>query len=378
MKRIVNSLLKPGKYFLQGNIACAEGALAAGCRFYAGYPITPSSEIMEHMAKRLIELGGYFIQMEDEIGSICAVIGASWSGVKAMTATSGPGFTLMLEGIGYALMTETPCVIVDVQRQGPATGQATRPAQGDVMQSRWGASGDYQIIVLSPWSVEEMYYLTIEAFNLSERFRVPVIILTDEVIAHLKETLVIKEKIFLYEREKNKNLPPFLGDGKIPPMPAFGEGADLLITGSTHNEWGVRKAFDPTAQELLSSHLIKKIKNYEESIIRYEGHFLEDCEILLIAFGSVARSALKAIKMLREEGIKAGLFRPITIWPNGLKKIKGLIKEKKVIVCEMNQGQLIEEVRKYKEEVLGIFKTRGEAIYPEEIYLKVKNECKII
>jgi 2-oxoglutarate ferredoxin oxidoreductase subunit alpha len=378
VRRIDKPLLKPGRYFMQGNIACAEGALAGGCRFYAGYPITPSSEIMEHMAKRLLEVGGHFIQMEDEIGSICAVIGASWSGVKAMTATSGPGFTLMLEGIGYALMTETPCVIVDVQRQGPATGQATRPSQGDVMQSRWGASGDYQLIVLSPWSVEEMYYLTIEAFNLSERFRVPVILLADEVIAHLKETLVIKEEIILYEREKNQNLPPFLGDGKIPPMPAFGEGANLLITGSTHNEWGLRKAFDPLSQELLSNHLIKKIKNYEESIIRYEEYFLEDCEILLIAFGSVARSALKAIMILRKEGIKAGLFRPITIWPNGLKKIKDLIKEKKVIVCEMNQGQLIEEVRKYKEEVFSLFKTRGEAIYPEEIYLKIKNECKII
>lgn len=378
MRRIDKPLLKPGRYFMQGNIACAEGALAGGCRFYAGYPITPSSEIMEHMAKRLLEVGGHFIQMEDEIGSICAIIGASWSGVKAMTATSGPGFTLMLEGIGYALMTETPCVIVDVQRQGPATGQATRPSQGDVMQSRWGASGDYQLIVLSPWSVEEMYYLTIEAFNLSERFRVPVILLADEVIAHLKEALVIKEEIILYEREKNQNLPPFLGDGKIPPMPAFGEGANLLITGSTHNEWGLRKAFDPLSQELLSNHLIKKIKNYEESIIRYEEYFLEDCEILLIAFGSVARSALKAIMILRKEGIKAGLFRPITIWPNGLKKIKDLIKEKKVIVCEMNQGQLIEEVRKYKEEVFSLFKTRGEAIYPEEIYLKIKNECKII
>ncbi|MEO0087793.1 MAG: 2-oxoacid:acceptor oxidoreductase subunit alpha, partial [candidate division WOR-3 bacterium] len=203
MIRRVKSLLKPGKYFMQGNIACAEGALAGGCRFYAGYPITPSSEIMEHMARRLKEVNGYFIQMEDEIASICSVIGASWSGIKAMTATSGPGFTLMLEGIGYAIMTETPCVIVDVQRQGPATGQATRPAQGDVMQARWGASGDYQIIALAPWSVEEMYYLTIEAFNLSEKFRVPTIVLSDEIIAHLKETLTIKEEVIIYEREKD-------------------------------------------------------------------------------------------------------------------------------------------------------------------------------
>lgn len=373
MIKKVKSLLNPGKYFLQGNIACAEGALAAGCRFYAGYPITPSSEIMEHMAKRLKEINGYFIQMEDEIASICSVIGASWSGIKAMTATSGPGFTLMLEGIGYAIMTETPCVIVDVQRQGPATGQATRPAQGDVMQARWGASGDYQIIVLAPWSVEEMYYLTIEAFNFSERFRIPVIVLSDEIIAHLKETLTIKEEVIVYEREKDINKPPFLGDGKIPVMPSFGEGANLLVTGSTHNEWGVRKAFDPNSQEKLSLHLIKKIKNYEEEIFRYETYFIEDCEYLIIAFGSVARSALKAIQILRKENIKVGLFRPILLWPSPIKKIKDLIKDKKIIVCEMNQGQLIEEVKKYKEELFSLFKTRGEAIYPSEIYDFIKS-----
>ncbi|MCX7837569.1 MAG: 2-oxoacid:acceptor oxidoreductase subunit alpha, partial [candidate division WOR-3 bacterium] len=302
-----------------------------------------------------------------------SVIGASWSGIKAMTATSGPGFTLMLEGIGYAIMTETPCVIVDIQRQGPATGQATRPSQGDIMQARWGASGDYQIIALAPWSVEEMYYLTIEAFNLSERFRVPVIILSDEIIAHLKETLTIKEEIIIYEREKDINRPPFLGDGKIPPMPSFGEGANLLITGSTHNEWGVRKAFDPISQEKLSSHLIKKIKNYEEEILKYEEYFINDCEYLIIAFGSVARSALKAVQMLRKENIKVGLFRPITIWPSSIRKIKDLIREKNVILCEMNQGQLIEEVKKYKEEIFSLFKTRGEAIYPYEIYNFVKN-----
>lgn len=373
MIKKVKSLLHPGKYFLQGNIACAEGALVAGCRFYAGYPITPSSEIMEHMAKRLKEINGYFIQMEDEIASICSVIGASWSGIKAMTATSGPGFTLMLEGIGYAIMTETPCVIVDIQRQGPATGQATRPAQGDIMQARWGASGDYQIIALAPWSVEEMYYLTIEAFNLSERFRVPVIVLSDEIIAHLKETLTIKEEVIIYDREKDINKPPFLGDGKISPMPSFGEGANLLITGSTHNEWGVRKAFDPISQEKLSYHLIKKIKNYEEEILKYEEYFINDCEYLIIAFGSVARSALKAIQMLREENIKIGLFRPITIWPSPIRKIKDLIKEKNIILCEMNQGQLIEEIKKYKEEIFTLFKTKGEAIYPYEIYDFIKN-----
>jgi len=373
-ERVVKSLLEPKRYFFSGNIACAEGALAAGCRFYAGYPITPSSEIMEHMAKRLPEVGGHFIQMEDEIGSISACIGASWAGTKAMTATSGPGFSLMLEGIGYALMTETPCVVVDVQRQGPATGQATRPAQGDLMQARWGAHGDYRIIVLAPFSVQEMYDLTILAFNLSERFRVPVVLLSDEVIAHLKETLIIPKEVCLFEREKRKDLPPF-GGNLVPPMPSFGEGANLLITGSTHNEWGVRKVQDPDVSEKLVSRLCTKIDSNKKEICRHEGYYLEDCEIIIVAFGITARSCLQVVLSLREEGIKCGLFRPITLWPFPEEELKEKARPaKKVLVCEMNCGQLIYEVERILKDkvVRGLTKVRGEAIYPYEVEGKIR------
>lgn len=371
-ERIGKPLLSPQRYFLAGNIACAEGALAAGCRFYAGYPITPSSEIMEHMAKRLKEVGGFFIQMEDEIGSISACIGASWSGVKAMTATSGPGFSLMLEGIGYALMTETPIVVVDIQRQGPATGQATRPGQGDVMQVRWGASGDHRIIVLSPWSVQEMYELTILAFNFSEQYRIPVILLGDEVIGHLKECLVIKPEVIIFDRNKAKGKPPF-GVELVPPMPAFGEGETLLVTGSTHNEWGVRKVYDPDVQDRLNRRLCEKINKNRNEIIRFETYFTEDCETCLIAFGITARSSYHAVARLREEGVKVGLFRPITIWPFPEENFKK-IPAKRILVGEMNCGQLVNEVQRIlpEREIFGLFKTKGEAIYPWEVIKSVK------
>ncbi len=373
-ERIEKSLLPPKRYFMQGNIACAEGALAAGCRFYAGYPITPSSEIMEHMARRLPEVNGVFIQMEDEIASISACIGASWAGVKSMTATSGPGFSLMLEGIGYALMTETPCVVVDVQRQGPATGQATRPGQGDIMQARWGASGDYRNIALSPWSVQEFYDLTINAFNLSEMFRVPVILLADEVVAHLKESITIKPEVLIYDRYKDKNKPPFGGE-LVPPMPAFGEGEALLVTGSTHNEWGVRKVLDPEVQERLNIRICEKIEMNKKEIIKIETYFADDCDFLLIAFGITARSAYYAVKLLREEDKKVGLLRLITIWPFPEEEIKEIAKPaKRVLVCEMNRGQITNEVQRVlcDKEVCGLFKTKGEAIYPQEILRRIK------
>ncbi len=359
----------PGRYFFQGNVACAEGAIAANCRFYAGYPITPSSEIMERMAHRLPEVGGVFIQMEDEIGSIGAVIGASWTGVKAMTATSGPGFSLMLEGIGYALMTETPCVVVDVQRQGPATGQATRPGQGDVMQARWGAHGDYQIIALAPWSVQEMFDLTVLAFNLSEEFRVPVILLADEVVGHLKESLTIPEEIFLVERDNRKGEPPF-GGSLVPPMPSFGEGEKLLVTGSTHNEWGVRKVQDGLVQEELNRRLCEKIEKNKERIVKFAHHFTERAKTLLFAYGITARSAYYVAKMAQERRERIGLFRPITIWPFPEEELKSFAQSaEKVLVCEANRGQLINEVKRVlcDKEVRGLFKTRGEPIYPQEI-----------
>lgn len=373
------SLLEPGKHFMSGNIACAEGALAAGCKFYAGYPITPSSEIMEHMSVRLPEVNGAFIQMEDEIGSISAMIGASWAGAKAMTATSGPGFSLMLEGVGYALMTETPCLIVDVQRAGPATGQATRPGQGDIMQARWGAHGDHRIIGLSPWSVQEMYDLTIEAFNYSEKYRVPVIFLADEVIGHLKESLSINPEIKVLDRIQTGQEPPFgtQSEDGVPPMPKFGQGAKLLVTGSTHNELGFRKVSDPNVHEKLVKRLCAKIDNHTDEIVRTESYFTENCEHLLISFGSSARSAYAAMQRAREEGIKAGLFRFITIWPFAEKQLKQAAKScKTVLVPEMNRGQLVHEIEKClcDKKVMSLPKTRGEAIYPEEIYQALKNE----
>ena len=235
--KVAAPLLPAGAYYLSGNEAAAEGALAAGCRFYAGYPITPSSELMERMSVRMGEVGGVFIQMEDEIASISAVIGAAWAGAKAMTATSGPGFSLMQEAMGYAAFTETPCVVIDVQRAGPCTGQATRVGAGDIMQAHWGSHGDYQIVALSPWSVQEMYTLTVRAFNLSERYRVPAVVLAEEAVGHLRETIRVAGRIEVWDRKKEKGGSPFGTEEEdlVPPMPAFGEGERLAVTGSTHD-----------------------------------------------------------------------------------------------------------------------------------------------
>ncbi len=363
--------MKAGSYLLQGNEACAEGAIRAGCKFYAGYPISPSSEIMERIANRFPECKGAFIQMEDEIASISAVIGASWTGAKAMTATSGPGLSLMLENIGYAIMTETPCVIVDVQRAGPSTGQATKPSQGDVMQIRWGASGDYQIIALCPWSVQEMYDLTIESFNLSEQFRVPVFLLCDEAVGHLREKCVIKDDIEIINRKKAKGKPPFGQDGDdlIPPMPSFGEGERLLVTGSTHNEWGFRKTSDPDVQMRLVKRLSDKILLNQDKIIRTENYLLDDAEIGIIAYGITARASLKAVKILREKGIKAGLLRLKTLWPFPEKVIGELsAMVKKLIVPEMNLGQIVREIERVSKcDVVRLSKVNGEVITPSEI-----------
>lgn len=368
----VKSALPPGEYFLQGDEACAEGAIAAECRFYAAYPITPASEIANLLAERLEEVGGVFVQMEDEIASLGAVIGASWTGTKAMTATSGPGFSLMQENIGYAAMTETPCVIVDVQRAGPATGQATRPAQGDVMQARWGSHGDYQIIALSPWSVQECYSETIRAFNLAERFRVPVIVLADELVGHLRENLKIEESVEVFDRERGTAKPPFGGaEDEVPPMPAFGEGAKLLVTGSTHDERGYRKTACPKTQERLVKRLAQKILAHKEEIIAAESYYMDDAEILLIAYGFTARSALAAIQMAREAGLKVGLLRLKTLWPFPNKIVEELgARMQRIIVPEMNLGQLVCEVERWvpRSKVRSFSKVTGEAITPKEIF----------
>lgn len=369
--RWVKSPFPKGSYYLSGNEAAAEGAIAAGCRFYAGYPITPSSEIMERMAARLREVGGIFIQMEDEIASISAVIGASWAGAKAMTATSGPGFSLMQESIGYAAFTETPCVIIDVQRAGPCTGQATRVGSGDIMQAKWGSHGDYQVIAFSPWSVQEMYDLTLRVFNLSERVRVPAFILADEAVGHLRESISINAKVEVWDRKKGKGGSPFGTEEEdgVPPMPAFGEGERLLVTGSTHDELGFRKTDDPEAHAKLVGRINKKILNHRKAMVETEDYFLEDSDIAVIAYGFTARTSLYVVKGLRKEGIRIGLLRLKTLWPFPEEAVVGLgRKVKKVVVPEMNLGQVAGEVKKYCScEVIPIGQINGEVIRPETI-----------
>lgn len=371
--------------FLQGNEACVRGALFAGCRFYAGYPITPSSEIMEKMAVELPKRRGVFVQMEDEISSIAAIIGASWSGAKSMTATSGPGVTLMLENISYAIMTETPCVVVDVQRAGPSTGQATKPGSGDVMQLRWGASGDYEIIALSPWSVSEMYEMTIRAFNLAETYRLPVFLASDEAVGHLRENVNLPKNIKVITRAKKTSLPPFSsvsGTSFLPtPMPAFGQGRKLSVTGSTHDEWGYRRTQSPEAQAKLVQRFCNKIRlnadktcPTEQSFRRvcdWETYFTKDAKTIVVSYGFTARSALRAVNLLREKGMKVGLIRLKTLWPFPEKAITSLgSKVTRLIVPEMNQGQLIREVQRFAPKackVIPFNKTNGTVITPQEI-----------
>jgi 2-oxoglutarate ferredoxin oxidoreductase subunit alpha len=366
------SLLPKGMHYLSGNEAAAEGALVAGCRFYAGYPITPSSEIMERMALRLKEIGGVFIQMEDEIASFSAVIGASWAGAKAMTATSGPGFSLMQESIGYAAFTETPCVVIDVQRAGPCTGQATRVGSGDIMQAKWGSHGDYQVVAFSPWSVQEMYDFTLRVFNLSEQYRVPAFVMAEEAVGHLRESVIVNAKAEVWDRKKEKGGSPFgaAEEDGIPPMPAFGDGERLLVTGSTHNELGFRKTDDPEAHAKLVERINKKILNHRKTICETEGYSLEDSEIVLIAYGFTARTSLYVVKRLRKEGLKVGLLRLKTIWPFPEEAVKEAGKRaKRVVVPEMNQGQVAGEVKKYcLGDVFPVGQTNGEVIRPETIF----------
>jgi 2-oxoglutarate ferredoxin oxidoreductase subunit alpha len=369
--RLAKCPLPEGAFYFSGNEAAAEGALAAGCRFYGGYPITPSSEMMERMAARLPEVGGVFIQMEDEIASISAVIGAAWAGAKAMTATSGPGFSLMQEAVGYAAFTETPCVIVDVQRAGPCTGQATRVGSGDIMQAKWGSHGDYQVIALSPWSVQEMYDLTVRAFNLSERFRVPAILLADEAVGHLRETIKIAAQVEVWDRKKKKGGSPFgtLDEDGVPPMPAFGEGERLAVTGSTHDPYGFRKTDDPDVHAQLVARINDKVLKQRNIIAETESYFLEDADAAVIAYGFTARTALFAVKQLRKEGLKVGMLRLKTLWPFPEEAVsEATAALQRVLVPEMNRGQVAGEVRKCtSREVISLSQINGEVIPPEAI-----------
>ncbi len=350
--------LLSGAHFMNGDVACAEGAIAAGCRFFGGYPITPATEIAEHLAERMPEFGGIYIQMEDEIASIAAVIGASYAGCKAMTATSGPGFSLMQENIGLAVMTETPCVIVDIMRGGPSTGQPTLPGQQDVMQAKWGSHGDYSIIALSPSSVQEMFSLTVDAFNLSETYRVPTLLMGDEIVAHMWEKVVIPSpsEIEIVNRKKPHVPPdqyePFMPDENlVPSMACFGEGYRFHATGLTHDERGFPKTQSSEAQSKLVRRLCDKVTRDSDRIIKTQRVMLDDADVVVVAYGIVARAALSAVRKARESGTKAGLLRLVTLWPFPETQVAEVAKSAKtIIVPEMNCGQMLREVQRAAKE----------------------------
>ena len=378
------SELLTGNHFVHGDWACAEGAIAAGCRFFAAYPITPATEIAERLARRLPQVGGKFIQFEDELGAISSVIGASYAGQKAMTATSGPGISLMLENIGLAVMTEAPCVIVNVMRGGPSTGQPTAGAQGDVMQCRWGTHGDTEIIALAPQSVQEMFDLTIHAFNLSEYYRIPVFLMADANIGHLYETLQIRgtEGVKIVDRKKPtvkvEDYKPFeAGEDLIPPMACFGDGYHFYATGLTHNENGYPD-MSVMAQDKLVRRLCDKIRRDAQKIELVEESFTEDCDVLVVAYGITARSALSAVKRAREEGIRAGLLRLVTLWPFPDRKIEDLTRGlKNVVVAEMNYGQLVREVERAAMRRVEFVPKLGENPHlPEEILAAIRRASK--
>lgn len=368
---------------MQGNEACVEGAIAAGMRFYGGYPITPSTEIAEGAAQKLPRVGGKFIQMEDEIGGIAATIGAALTGVKSMTATSGPGFSLKQENIGYAAMAEIPCVIVNVQRHGPSTGLPTSPSQGDVMQAKWGTHGDHPVIALSPSSVRETFDLTVRCFNLAEKYRTPVILLLDEIVGHMREKIEIPDasEIEIVDRSKpskdDKNYLAYkVEEGQlVPPMAPFGEGFKYHVTGLVHDEFGFPTNNTAIANELVTR-LMKKVEDNIDDIVTYEELYTEDADIVVLAYGGTARSAKSAVKKAREKGLKVGLFRPITIWPFPEQRVKEIAeKAKGIVVAELNYGQLVLEVErvvKNTSEIFHVGKIDGEVITPGEILSKVE------
>ncbi len=371
-------------HFWQGNQACAEAALTAGCRFFAGYPITPASEIAERLAMRLPQEGGIAIQMEDELAALGAVIGASWAGAKAMTATSGPGFSLMQENIGYAFMTETPCVIVNVQRAGPSTGQATKAGQGDIMQARWGTHGDYASIVLSPNSVQEMFNLTIRAFNLAEKYRTPVVLLADEIIAHMREPITVppSDEIGIVNRKRPKRTEKaFFGSKEIPPMPSVGQGFNVAVTGSTHNEYGIRYTANPTVHRQLIERLVGKIRKNAGKIVDFEDCNIKNCEVGVISYGCTSRAVYETVDLAKKKEINLGFLRLKTIWPFPDDIVQKIAENaKKLLVPEMNLGQVFYEVERAVHGTVPVVPINkiggGEMITPEELLAKVVMEVK--
>jgi 2-oxoglutarate ferredoxin oxidoreductase subunit alpha len=372
-----------GPHYLDGDKACAEGALAAGCRFVAGYPITPSTEVAERIAERFPFIGGFFIQMEDEMASMAAILGASWAGVKSMTVTSGPGFSLMMENIGLGAMLETPCVVVNVQRGGPSTGLPTLPGQADIMQARWGSHGDYEIIAVCPNSPQECFDLTITAFNLAEQYRVPVFVMMDECVGHMTEKVVIPaaDKIDIEPRRFTKKKPgeylPYETNGNmIPDMVKAGDGYQFHITGLTHDEKGY-PVMNWQVQEKCVHRLVDKIRLNAEKIIMTEEENLEGADVIVIAYGITSRVALRGIQIARENGFtKIGQLRLLTIWPFPEKKIKKLAtKIKAFVVPEMNYGQIVYEVERCaagKCKSILVPHGGGSVHKPEDIYQAIR------
>jgi 2-oxoglutarate ferredoxin oxidoreductase subunit alpha len=367
---------------MQGNDACAEGAIWAGCRFFAGYPITPSSEVAEYLCRKLPRVGGKFIQMEDEIAAMGAVIGASLAGVKSLTATSGPGFSLKQENLGHAVMAEVPCVVVDIQRGGPSTGTPTLPAQMDMQQARWGSHGDHGVIALTGSSAQEMFEQTIHAFNLAETYMTPVLLMFDEIVGHMTERMVLPDKneVTIVNR-KQPTVPPEryvpyeeTEDG-IPVLAYFGKGYRYNVTGLCHDETGF-PTNDPKKIEANVMRLTEKIERHRKEIIRWKSFMMDDAEVVVFAYGGVARSARRAVKECREAGIRAGLFEPTTIWPfpsEAILEVAGAIKA--FVVAEMNLGQMAREVElaaKCKAEILRVNRVDGDPITPKQIVDRVK------
>jgi 2-oxoglutarate/2-oxoacid ferredoxin oxidoreductase subunit alpha len=343
-----------GSHFIDGDHACCEGCIAAGARFSAGYPITPSTEVVERFSHRAPTIGGTFIQMEDELAASIAIQGAVWGGAKAFTVTSGPGFSLMMEHIGYAAMTETPCVFVDVQRGGPSTGLPTLPAQADMMQVKWGSHGDYEIIALCPNSPQECFDLTIKAFNFSEIYRVPVFVMMDEVVGHMTEKVVIPkaEEIEVVPRNfTHKQVDLFkafapTGDACVPEMVMAGQGYNVHVTGLTHDERGYPN-MTPPVQDTLVRRLKHKITDNEDKICLYEEADIDGADVVVISYGITSRVAQRAIDMAHEQGMKVGKFRIITAWPFPEKKIREIAgKVKALVVPELNLGQMVREVER--------------------------------
>lgn len=342
-----------GEHYLDGDHACAEGALAAGCRFFAGYPITPSTEVAERFCSRIPLVGGIFIQMEDELGSMAAVVGASWSGKKSMTVTSGPGFSLMMENIGLAAMMETPCVVVNVQRGGPSTGLPTMVGQADMMQARWGSHGDYEVIALSPASPQEAFDYTIHAFNLAEKYRVPVLLMMDECVGHMTEKVVIPpaDSIDVSFRKMttlppDKYLPYVPQKNLVPEMMPIGEGYNIHSTGLTHDERGY-PVMSPEAQDKIVHRLVDKINKNADDIIMIEEDETEDADVIVMAYGITSRVTMPAIFDARKKGLKVGFIKLITAWPFPEKRVKQLANKVKAFVMpEINLGQVVLELER--------------------------------